>query len=42
MREREALLVALRRAGGNREGAARLLDVSLRTLHYRLRRFGIS
>ncbi|MGV8038619.1 MAG: sigma-54-dependent transcriptional regulator [Thermoanaerobaculaceae bacterium] len=41
-REREALLEALRRAGGNREQAARLLDVSVRTLYYRLRRFGIS
>src|SRR5664280_1710652 len=42
VREREALLEALRRAGGNREEAARLLDVSVRTLYYRLRRFGIS
>ncbi|HPC83554.1 MAG TPA: sigma-54 dependent transcriptional regulator [Thermoanaerobaculaceae bacterium] len=41
-REREALLEALRRAGGNREQAARLLDISVRTLYYRLRRFGIS
>jgi DNA-binding NtrC family response regulator len=42
VREREALLEALRRAGGNRDEAARLLDVSVRTLYYRLRRFGIS
>jgi DNA-binding NtrC family response regulator len=42
VREREALLEALRRAGGNRQEAARLLDVSVRTLYYRLRRFGIS
>ena len=42
VREREALLEALRRAGGNREEAARLLDVSVRTLYYRLRRYGIS
>ena len=42
VREREALLEALRRAHGNREEAARLLGVSVRTLYYRLRRFGIS
>ena len=41
-REREAVLEALRRAGGNREAAARLLGVSVRTLYYRLLRYGIS
>ena len=40
-REREAVLEALRRADGNREEAARLLGVSVRTLYYRLRRYGI-
>jgi transcriptional regulator with PAS, ATPase and Fis domain len=42
VREREAVLEALRRAGGSREEAAALLGVSVRTLYYRLRRFGIS
>ena len=41
-REREAVLEALRRADGNREQAARLLGVSVRTLYYRLRHLGIS
>jgi DNA-binding NtrC family response regulator len=41
-RDREMLLEALRRAAGNREEAARLLGVSVRTLYYRLHRFGIS
>jgi len=41
-REREAVLEALRRTGGNREEAARQLGVSVRTLYYRLRNLGIS
>ncbi len=41
-RERQAVIEALRRADGNREEAARLLGVSVRTLYYRLRRWGIS
>jgi transcriptional regulator with GAF, ATPase, and Fis domain len=41
-REREALLEALRRTGGNRESASKLLGISVRTLYYRLRRFGLN
>ncbi len=41
-REREAVVEALRRADGNRELAARMLGISVRTLYYRLRTFGLS
>ena len=40
-REREALLAALRRTGGRRDEAARLLGISVRTLYYRLKQWGI-
>ena len=41
-REREALLEALRRTGGRRDEAARLLGISVRTLYYRLKRWSLS
>ncbi len=40
-RDREAAIGALRQSGGNREVAARLLGISVRTLYYRLRRWGL-
>ncbi|MGK2856884.1 MAG: sigma-54-dependent transcriptional regulator [Thermoanaerobaculia bacterium] len=40
--ERDAVIEALRRTGGNREAAARMLGVSVRTLYYRLRRLGLT
>jgi DNA-binding NtrC family response regulator len=40
-REREAVLEALRRSGGRRDEAARLLGISVRTLYYRLKQWGI-
>jgi two-component system, NtrC family, response regulator AtoC len=39
--EREALLEALRRAGENRTKAARLLNISRRSLHYKLKQHGL-
>jgi two-component system, NtrC family, response regulator HydG len=41
-REREAALEALRLSGGNRDDAARRLGISVRTLYYRLRRWGLN
>jgi DNA-binding NtrC family response regulator len=41
-REREAALEALRISGGNRESASRQLGISVRTLYYRLRRWGLN
>jgi DNA-binding NtrC family response regulator len=40
--ERERILEALRQTHGNREQAARLLGVSVRTLYYRLNRLGLA
>lgn len=40
--ERKAIEEALRRHGGNRTRAARELGISLRTLQYRLKEFGLS
>jgi DNA-binding NtrC family response regulator len=40
-REREALLAALQRTGGRRDEAARLLGISVRTLYYRLKQWGL-
>ncbi len=39
--EKEAILEALRRNGGNRTRAAQELGISLRTLQYRLKEYGI-
>ncbi len=41
-REREAALEALRLSDGNRDAAARRLGISVRTLYYRLRRWGLN
>jgi DNA-binding NtrC family response regulator len=40
--EREAILRALTAAQGTRREAARMLQVSLRTLFYKLRRYGLA
>ncbi|HEX8948709.1 MAG TPA: sigma-54 dependent transcriptional regulator [Dissulfurispiraceae bacterium] len=39
--EREAIEKALRRTGGNRKEAAKVLGISLRTLQYRIKEYGI-
>ncbi|PYO78301.1 MAG: sigma-54-dependent Fis family transcriptional regulator, partial [Gemmatimonadetes bacterium] len=39
--EREAITAALRAAGGNRREAAKRLGVSLRTLFYKMDRYGL-
>ncbi len=39
--ERAAILRALEQAGGNRAAAAKLLDVSQRTLYYKMRQHGV-
>ena len=40
--EREIILRALAASGGTRREAARLLRISLRTLFYKLRRYGLA
>jgi Nif-specific regulatory protein len=40
--ERETIIEAIRRTGGNKSQAARLLGLTLRQLNYRLTRFGIA
>jgi two-component system, NtrC family, response regulator AtoC len=39
--ERSAILKALEQANGSKQGTARLLGISLRTVHYKIRRYGI-
>jgi DNA-binding NtrC family response regulator len=40
--EHQAILQALREADGNRRHAARILGISLRTLQYRLKEYGMT
>ena len=40
-REREAVLEALRLSGGRRDEAAKHLGISVRTLYYRLKQWGV-
>ncbi|MCR4402285.1 MAG: sigma-54-dependent Fis family transcriptional regulator [Firmicutes bacterium] len=40
--ERRAILRALEAAGGNKTAAAKLLGIGLRSLYYKIRRYGIS
>ena len=40
--ERKAIMAALEQAGDHRENAARLLGVSVRTLHYKIKKLGLA
>jgi PAS domain S-box-containing protein len=40
--ERTAIIKALRETGGNREKAAEILDIALRNLYYKIKKYGIS
>jgi DNA-binding NtrC family response regulator len=39
--ERQVILQALSATKGNRQSAARLLGISLRTLFYKIKRYGV-
>jgi two-component system nitrogen regulation response regulator GlnG len=39
--ERETILRALRRTGGNKAEAARLLQIDYKTIHFKVRQYGI-
>jgi DNA-binding NtrC family response regulator len=39
--ERETIRKVLAETGGNRTQAARILGISLRTLHYRIKEYGL-
>jgi two-component system response regulator AtoC len=39
--EKELILKALKQSGGNRDAAAELLEISRRSLFYKLKQYGI-
>jgi transcriptional regulator with PAS, ATPase and Fis domain len=40
--ERAAITRALKESGGNREKAAKVLDVALRNFYYKIKKYGIA